>query len=322
VASQFRARIAAMPGVASVSWGSSAPLAGAGSRRAFGIHGYQPAPGEDTETHMNEVGPAFFETMDIPIVSGRAFDGTEAGRSPDVAIVNESFARRYWPGRDAIGQQLGMGNHTLTVIGVVRDVRFLSVTDPPRPYVFLSALQRTARTLFLVRTTGDPLALVPALSASLGEIAPGWTLGSPRTLQDQIGRLVFQQRAASVLIGTFAVLAILLAAVGLYGVIAFSVAQRTREIGVRIALGARPAAVSRLFLRRAVPIVTVGAAAGLAAALGVASLLRSMLVGITPRDPLSFLGSAALLACIAFLASWLPARGAARIDPGRALRTD
>jgi predicted permease len=323
IALELQERIAAMPGVLSVSWGSSTPLAGGGSRRYFAINGYQPMPGEDMEIHVNEVGPRFFETIGIPIIRGRAFDGTERGRAPDVAIVNESFAQRYWPGQDPIGQRLkNPSGNELTVIGVARDARYLSVTEPARPYIFLSALQRTGATRMFVRTARDPLPLLPRIARELEVIAPGWLLANPTTLHDQIGRLVFQQRAAGALIGTFAALAIILACVGLYGVVAFAVAQRTREIGIRVALGAQPGAVVQLFLRRTVPIVALGATAGIVGALMLSRVIASLLIGVTSRDPAAFIGGTLLLAAVAFLASWIPAHRATRVDPMTALRAE
>jgi predicted permease len=274
---------------------------------------------------VNHVGPAFFETSGIPIERGRDIVAADRPGAPDVVIVNQAFARRFWPGQDPIGQRIRMprsGTREFTVVGVARDVRFVSLTTDALPYVWVASLQFGRPATFLVRTNGNPHALVPAIQAAVRESAPGWTVGAARTMEDRIGAAVFAARMAGTTIGLFATLAVLLAAIGLYGVIAYAVTQRSREVGIRVALGARPYRVLVLFVRQALPVVAIGTAIGLAGAWAATGVLSSLLIGVHATDALTFALAASVLAGTALVATLLPARRATRVDPMIALRNE
>lgn len=318
-------RVAALPGVEEVSWAASVPLGPTASRRGVSVPGYQPGRGEDMEFHFNVVGPRYFETMRAPLARGRGITAEDREGAPRVVVVNETFARRFWPGKDPLGQRLsvsGAGGPWLEVVGVARDGKYLSLAEDPLPYLYFAAAQEPWGATLHVRTGSEPLALVPAVREALREDAPGWMLQDPTTLEETLAGSLLPQRVAAGVFALFGALAVLLAAVGLYGVVAYAVARRTREIGVRVALGARAADVVRLVLRRGAGLALAGIAVGLPAAWALSRLLSGLLVGGGPGDLLPFAGSAALLAAVALLASWLPARRAARIEPMRALRTE
>jgi predicted permease len=323
VALALRDRIAAIPGVTAVSWGSARPLAGVGSRRGMDVEGYEPHPGEDMEFHVNHVGPGYFEAIGIPIVRGRSIGEADRAGAPEVVVVNQAFVRRFWPDGNALGRHIRMprgGARAFLVVGIARDVRFLSLTDEPRPYVWVASLQFPRPTLFQLRTAGGPGAVLPAIESAVHESAPGWTVGAAETMRQGVAGALFEARLAGGTIGCFALLALALAAIGLYGIIAYSVTQRTREVGLRVALGARPAAVMALFLRQAAPLVAIGITVGLAAAYGATRALAGLLIGVGARDRLTFVLAALVLAGSALVATLIPARRAARVDPMEALR--
>jgi predicted permease len=322
VALQLQERIRAIPGVDAVSWGSAMPLAGRGSRTSFRIDGYTPAAGEDMEFHFNSVGPGWFETTGVAIVRGRAIDGTDRQGAAGAVVVNETFARRFWPGDDAIGHRLSNGRLDLTVVGVARDVSWLSLTEPARPYVWLSGQQLLRGLVFTIRTDAPTGGVTPAIAEVVESVAAGWRVIGARSLEDQLASSLFSQRLAAMVIGAFGLLALLLAAAGLYGVVAFAVAQRTREVGVRLALGARPSAVRGLFVRQSLPFLAIGAVVGLAGAFAATRVLGGMLIGVSATDPVAFLVAPVLLGGAAMLASWVPARRAAKVDPILALRAE
>jgi predicted permease len=318
-------RLAALPGVTSVSWGSATPLTGLGSRRGLQPVGYTPSEGEDMGIHVNHVGPGYFETVGIPMVVGRPImDGDRPG-SADVLVVNETFAERFWPGQNPIGQRISMGAvngnpREWTVVGVARDVQFLSLTAQVLPYVWVPALQWPRAVNLFLRTAGDPLELVEPVRRVIGEVAPGWAIGRISTLDDLFASGLFAERVAGASIGLFAAIAIILAAVGLWGVIAYAVTQRTREVGIRVALGGVQRGVLSLFLRQALPVVAIGAGIGLVLSWAGSRALGGLLIGVGAGDIVTFGTAATILVGIAFLATWLPARRAAKIDPMVALR--
>jgi len=325
IAERIQRRLAEVPGVDRLSWGSMAPLGLGSSRRGFAIDGYRPAEGEDMEYHFNEVGPGYFETMGITLARGRGFGEGDRRGAPRVMVVNETFARRFWPGQDALGKRLrsgGEGSEWSEVIGVARDGKYLSLTAETRPYVFIPALQERSGTIFHLRTTMAPASMRELVRREVTAVAPDWVVTNVRTMEDQIGVSLTPQRVAGGVLSLFGVLALLLAAVGLYGVIAYSVASRSREIGVRIALGASQASVSRLILRQGATLAAWGVALGVPAGWGVSRLLAALLIGDQATNVISYLGAAAMLAAIALVASWIPARRAARLHPMVSLRAD
>ncbi len=322
VALQVRERLGALPGVQSATWGWAVPLTGFGPRRGADIEGYVPGAGEDMGVRVDHVGPAFFETLRIPILRGRGIEERDREGATGAAVVNEAFVRRYLGNRDPIGTRVSFGDLHFTIVGLAHDARTISLTTPAEPLLYIPTLQMPRPPVFYVRTDGDPMRVADAASAAVRESAPGWSVSSVRPLEDQRGVTLGGQRLAGGVLGLFALLALILAAVGLYGVIAFAVGQRAREVGIRIALGARPASVVGLFLRQAGVIVAAGALIGLAGAAAATRALDDLLIGVAPRDAASFGAAAGILVVIALLAVWWPARRAARLDPIRTLRTE
>lgn len=323
VALSIRDRVAAIPGVRQVSWAGAVPLGLDASRRQTMVEGYRPRDGEDMEFHYNVVGPRYFETMEIPLVRGRGFTDQDRQGAPPVVVVNEAFARKFWGDAEPLGKRLSISGDAgpwLEVIGVARDGKYVSITESPRPYVFFPALQVPGGLKLHVRTTGDPRQLVPAVRREVAAVAPTWMAERPRTLEESVGASLLPQRIAAGMLSGFGVVALLLAAIGLYGVVAFAVAQRTREIGIRVALGAQQREVLRLMLRQGMMLAAIGLALGLPMAFAAGKLVSGFLLGTSASDPVVFLGAGAALGIVTLVASYVPARRAARVDPMVALR--
>jgi putative ABC transport system permease protein len=301
----------------------------------FGASSSFTRPGEtdsaDSPTAaMRIVTPDYFSTMKIPLRSGRLFDARDDEDRPEVVAINQEAALRYWPGVNPIGQQLHLGvrlaearSGMKTIVAVVGDVksRNLEATAAPEVYVPYAQHQVDSLTI-VVRTAGDPEAFVPIARADLTSLDRDLPLAGVRTMDDVIGRSIAERRFTMLLLVSFAVVAVLLAAIGVYGVLAYVVSQRTQEIGVRLAIGATPRDVVRLFVREGAALTLVGVACGLAGALAVTRALATLLFGVTTTDPLTFVAVAGALALVALVASYVPARRAARVDPMQALRTD
>ncbi len=323
VAQRIQRQLASVAGVRRVTWASAAPLGLGASRRAFEVEGYRPAQGEDMEFHYNQVGPGYFEVMGISLVRGRAIGEGDGPGAPRVMVVNEAFARRFWPGQEALGKRLLTGGTEWSeVVGVARDGKYLSLTAEARPYVFLPALQDRSGTLFHVQASVPPATLRDVIRREVSAVAPGWDVTNVRTMEDQLGVSLMPQRVATAVLSLFGGVALLLAAVGLYGVVAYSVASRSREIGVRIALGARQGDVSRLILRQGAMLAAWGVALGLPAGWGVSRVVSAFLIGDEATSVVSYVAAAGVLAGIALLASWIPARRAARVHPMVSLRVE
>ena len=280
---------------------------------------------------MRVVTPDYFRTMKIPLRAGRTFDAHDDERGLEVVIINEEAARRYWPGRNPIGEQLHLGARLVsgvrseqkTIVGIVGDVKYggLDLTAPPE--VYLPHAQHPVGDLTIaVRTAGDPLGLVPVVRAGLSALDRELPIADIRTMDQVVGRSIAERRFTMMLLAAFAAVAVLLAAIGVYGVLAYVVSQRTQEIGVRLAIGATPGDVVRLFLREGATLALVGLIAGLTGAIGATRTLTTLLFGVTSTDPITFATVAAALAGVALLATYLPARRAAAVDPMRALREE
>jgi putative ABC transport system permease protein len=324
------ARLGSRPGVEHAAGIYGLPL-----DDTFGASSSFTRPGEadsaDSPTaSMRIVTPAYFSTMKIPLKSGRAFDDRDDEKAPEVVAINEEAARRYWPGINPLGQQLHLGvrlaearSGMKIIVAVVGDVKGRSLDVGAPPEVYLPYAQHQVDSLTIaVRTAADPMAFVPMARADLASLDRELPLAGVRTMDEVIGRSIAERRFTMLLLAAFAAVAVLLAAIGVYGVLAYLVSQRTQEIGVRLAIGATPADVVRLFVREGAGLTLVGVAAGLAGALAATRALSTLLFGVTTTDPITFAAVAGALAIVALLASYLPARRAARVDPMAALRAD
>ncbi len=316
--------LAAVPGVASVSAAMVPLLSGSNWGSDVNIEGYKAPPDEGANTRFNEVGPAYFRTTGTPLVAGREFTRADAASTAKVAVVNEEFAKRFGLGRQAVGKRIGMGGNELDIqiVGLTRNAKYSEVKDAVPPLVFLPYRQdaQIGELTFYVRSAADPTRVLAAIPKVVARLDPNLPVEDLKTLAAQARENVFMDRFIGVLSSAFAVLATLLAAVGLYGVVAYSVAQRTREIGLRMALGAGPAAVRGMVLRQVAWMTVIGGAIGLAAGIYVGRAARSLLYELQGFDPVVLTASLAGLALVALAAGYVPARRAAAIDPLRALR--
>jgi predicted permease len=280
---------------------------------------------ERPQANRHLVSPKYFSTLGIPVLAGRDFDERDSARVPHVAIVNETFARRHFPGEDPIGRTLvtGMAQLPSQIVGVVADVRSTSLNTPPEPDYFLPALQRPETfTNILVRTNISPAAMVPVVREALRAVDAELPLLQPQALTARIEQTVANRKLALVLLAGFAALALFLASLGVYSVTAHLVAFRTGEIGLRMALGAPPAAVMRMVLAHGLRLTVIGIAVGIPAALAVSKLMQQTLFEVNPADPLIYIALSVIFLLVAEGASWFPARRATRIDPVIALRTE
>jgi predicted permease len=317
-------RIAQLPDVRGVTLARNVPLAGGAGRSLAVVEGYEPQPGEDMEFHFNVVGPEYFEVMRVPLVRGRGFGAADRDGAPQVAVVNEAFAARFWPGQDPVGKRLTSfsGVRSIEVVGVARDGKYLALTEPPRPYVYRPYLQEYEDMTLHVRVAGDVAAIIPSIRREIRAVDDRVPILTLASMESQTAFATLPQRIAAALLGACALLALLLAAVGLYGVVAYSVARRTREIGIRMAVGAARRAVVRMVLQGSMRLVGIGLAIGLALSLAAGRAVEFFLGGVSGADPVALLGGSLVLIACALVASWLPARRAARIDPMKALREE
>jgi putative ABC transport system permease protein len=287
-----------------------------------------PPPDQRPEYPYEFVSPGFFETINARMAAGGAFTGQDHDRAAEAAIVNETLARSVWPGEDPIGRRLrprdGSDNQPwITVIGVVKDLRRADVKRPIRPEIYFCSLQTTPRTETLVmRAAGDPAALMPSIRRELQALDPQLPLFRVTTLGAQLSDTLNQPRFQATLLGGFAAIALILAAVGIYGVTAHAVSQRTQEAGIRMAMGAARSDMRRLILRQHVTHAVVGVAIGLTGALLLSRFLTSLLYGVRSIDPLTYALVALSLVAVAVAACWVPASRAMRVDPLVALRAD
>ena len=327
---QLLARISAVPGVRSASMESFPPLTGLGA--ATGVHLLsQPslALSDLPVANVGVVGPDYFATMNIPLRAGRLFNAQELAEEKHVTIINQAFADKYLHGVNPLGQKASIymkslvesENQTSEIIGVVGDVHQMGLDAAPEPTVYWPHPELVYSSMtILVRTSNDPLALVSAAHTQLQQIDPELPMAAVATMDQLLADSLSRSRFTMLLLGIFAAVALMLAAVGIYGLIAYSVTQRTQELGIRIALGAQRRDVLRLVLGQGTRLTLLGVTVGVLAALGLARLLATLLFGVSATDPLTFAGVAALLGLVALAACYIPARRATRVDPIVALR--
>jgi len=300
------------------------------------IEGYTPKPGDRPDAFMNSVSPGYFATMGVPIVAGRDFTAQDTGEvlhrepdnwSPTRIMVNESFVKRYFNGRNALGRHVGFGidpgtKTDMEIIGVVKDIKYMNLRNevPDQAFLpYLSSRNQGGMTVF-VRTAADPDTMFPILRAKIRELDASLPVYGMRTVQEDLNDTLVTERMTANLSAVFGFLATLLAVVGLYGVMAYSVARRTREIGIRMALGALEGGVVWMVMKEVLILVILGVAAALPAAFGLTRLVRAQLYGVAPNDPWTMVIATIGLVLVACAAGYVPALRASRVDPSWALR--
>jgi predicted permease len=322
------ARMSSLPGVQKAAVAQNAPLGG-GLQRSVLPEGLDTTTKDRILVRVNSVSPGYLETIGVPLLRGRDFSDTDAEGAPRVVVVNETMANRFWPGEDAVGKRFkffGDSDFT-TIVGIARDSKYNAVAEDPTPFIYQPLGQNySPGGVVHVRAAGNAASLAGAIRREVHQIDRTLSVFNVRTLEDQVADSLEPLRANVILLTAFGALALLLASIGLYGVANYSVTQRTREIGVRMALGARAGSVLRLVLGQGLVLVVVGLAVGVALALAATSampeLFSVLLPNVSARDPLTFGVTSALLALVAVAASCIPAWRATRIDPLIALRTD
>ncbi|HEV3142021.1 MAG TPA: FtsX-like permease family protein, partial [Vicinamibacterales bacterium] len=319
------ARVKAIAGVESAALATRVPFSINYNRWSIWVPGRH-QPGQSDTVDVTAVSPEYFRTIGVPLVDGRVFTDDDRPNTPSVAIVNETFARRYWAGQSAVGKTFRSrvsDGPEFQIVGVVGDHKVNTVGEAPTPFLHLARAQRpNTYSAVVARTRGDAGSLLRDMRRELLALEPNLVFVENQTMEAEVGATLFPIRASAWLVGVVGMIAMLLAAIGLYGVIAYSIARKTREIGIRMALGARPSAVLRQVMRHGLIVAAVGLAFGAALAAAASRLVAGALYGIGTADPVSWLSAIALLLSISALANLVPAWRAARVDPSIALRTE
>jgi len=321
-------RVQSLAGVKSVAVTTNLPLYRQGNSISIGIEGQpDPPPGQERIVVTRIISPRYFETMSIPVLRGRELSEQDTDKTPRVVVVSETMARRYWPGEDVVGKRISVGKITkpedwLQVIGVVKDVRQFELTADPKPQMYLPYRQFgffDARDL-VVKTDVDPASLAATVRKAVWEIDKDQPVSNIQTMENILADSIARQRFSMLLLAIFAAVALVLAGVGIYGVMSYSVAQRTREIGIRMALGAQTGAVLKLAVGYGMKLVLAGLVIGLIAAFALTRVMATLLFGVTATDPATFTLISLLLIAVAVVASYVPARRATKVNPIIALR--
>jgi putative ABC transport system permease protein len=327
---QLWQRIEAIPGVVASGGITSLPLSGYFAWGPITIEGYVPPGGQDfINADIRVAGGRYFEAMRIPLVAGRAFGEDDDADAARVVIVDERLANEYWPGSDPIGKRLRTGpvssgsTNWMTVVGVAGRVKQYGLDGDGRIAIYLPQRQSAARSVYItIRTTGDPSLMVPAARTALRELDPDLPIYRVKTMDTRVAESLARPRFAMTLLTVFAGVALVLAAIGTYGVMAYLVSQSTRELGIRLALGASGRTVLSLVLRQGVMVAAAGLVAGVAGAWALTRLMRTMLFGVEHTDQVTFAAVAGILCIVALAATVGPARRAARVDPTIAMRSE
>ena len=321
---QAAEEVGALPSVESVGRASAGPLFGGRETDEFHIEGPPlPAPGEGPVARWFDIGPNYFATLGISTVKGRSFTEADGRGAPPVAIINETAVRRYWPGEDPLGQRVTIYGRTMTVVGVVSDVRPLRPGTPTDAEIYWPQQQAPRyATYLLIRTKTDPSSAVQGIRSRLQQLDPDMQVSGFMTLEQRVSRELVGPRFNMLLLGIFAAVAVLLATVGIYGVIAYTVARRTREMGIRRALGAQSWDIVKAVVAQGMVPTMIGVGLGLIGAVGLTRVLDTLLFGVSPTDPVTFAAVAITLAAVAALACYIPARRATRVDAVVALREE
>lgn len=320
---QLLAKFNALPGVQSSSLAGTLPLSLVRDTEMVKLEGYVPQLREDMDIRSDTVGPDYLRTMQIPLVAGREFTVHDDESSQPVVMVNQALVDRYWPNQDAIGKRVWVQGHWSTVVGVTRNSDYDQLNEKARPFLYLPLFQDyTSHPTVLVRVSGDPMAFAPALEKTVHELNADLAVYDVDSLAVRVEIASTNQRLAGTFVGAFGLLALILATVGIYGVVAYSARQRTREIGIRMALGAGRRDVVRLVLGQGLRLTAAGLGIGLALSLALTRFLSSQLFGISATDPATFAAVAICLGGVALAASYVPARRAMRVEPTTALRQD
>ncbi|MGC2283421.1 MAG: ABC transporter permease [Candidatus Acidiferrales bacterium] len=324
---QFSEKLRNTPGVQDVGVTSALPIGGSGGSIRFLVQGRPTATGQEDECDIITATSGYFSTLHVPLISGRFFSATDTLEAPWVMMVNQAFVKQFFPNEEAVGKRVRFTFDAREpyreIVGVVGNISQDDLAGPPTPIIYVANEQGPSTYLaYMVRTAGDPAAFVGSAQAALHELDPQLPLIQAQTMEhftDQTPA-VFLRRYPSYVIGSFAALALILAMIGLYGLISFTVAQRTREIGIRVALGAQPRDILELVMRQGIGAVVVGVGVGVVAALVLTRLMATLLFGVKPTDVVTFASVAVILTCVALAASYIPARRAMRTDPLVALR--
>jgi len=324
---RFQERLRTLPGVSEVTLADSLPVNGGDGTGDITIEGRPSAPGENGGASFRRVLPGYFRAMGIPLLRGRDFTTSDDRQHDKVVIISENFARKFWPGADPIGHRIKIGPADTSdwqrIIAVARDVRN-SGLDFDVPFTTYNSIAQQPRLRMEVglRTSADPNATLAAMRRELRAIEPALLIDNEQTMEKRIRESLAPRRFNLILFGFFALLALLLASIGLYGVVAYAAGQRTQEFGIRIALGAQSQDVLRLVLGQGLKLAATGVAIGIAAAMALSGLIASLLFGVPAKDPITMAGVAMLLVAVALLACWVPARRATKIAPVEALRSE
>jgi putative ABC transport system permease protein len=323
-------RLRSVPGVVSIGYTNALPLDSKGDANSFTVEGFAPEPGAKMMANSRLVSADYLKALGVPVRAGRHFSDADGPQSQRVTIVNETLVRQYFPNQDPLGRRLKFGGPQsdapwTTIVGVAADVRGNGVDAPVKPEMYLPYRQCEYAELFApkafaIRTSGDQASVGAAARVEIAAVDPNQPVSDVKTLEDILSDETSQRRLGTLLLGSFAAVALLLASIGIYGLLAQFVEHRVREIGLRLALGATPGGVSAAVVARAMKLVLVGSAAGLALSYGMTRLIASLLFGVAAADPLTLVGVPILLALVALVACYVPARRASRVDPSVALR--